>query len=126
MKRRLLPEPDPAISDFKFSISRSLGYLVGWVGMDAEAFLGGVEPRAMPARKDWWFAVLKACFGVALVWGGVRLVPANAALTQGWIGLVGLVLLLHFGLFPLLALAWQWARVDAPPTIRPPIFATPR
>ena len=112
------------ISDFKFSISRSLSYLVGWVGMDAEAFLGGVEPRAMPARKEWWFAVLKACFGVALVWGGARLVPANAALTQGWVGLVGLVFLLHFGLFHLLALAWQWAGVDAQPIMRAPILAT--
>ena len=100
------------------------GYLLAWVGMDAQAFLRTARPIVKPVKVQWLFAWAKAGFGAALLWGMVQLIPAGAELVRGWVGLIGLVFLLHFGLFHLLALAWQRAGVNAPPIMRAPVLAT--
>jgi alginate O-acetyltransferase complex protein AlgI len=103
---------------------RSAGYLFGWVGMDARAFLRGAAGGAKPAPAEWIFAASKTAFGAALLWLMLRRAPEESVLLRGWIGLTGLVFLLHFGVFHLLALAWQGAGIDAPPIMRAPILAT--
>jgi len=100
------------------------GYLLAWVGMDAEAFLRIGRPIAKPFKAQWFSAWAKVGFGAALLWVTVRLIPADAELLRGWIGLISLVFLLHFGLFHLLALVWQRAGVDAMPIMHAPILAT--
>jgi hypothetical protein len=50
--------------------------------------------------------------------------PADRGLLVGWIGLLGLIFLLHFGLFHIAALAWQAAGVEAKPIMRGPALAT--
>src|SRR5258708_5255442 len=82
------------------------GYLLAWVGMDARFFRRAGRPIVKPAKTQWLFASAKAGFGAALLWGTVRLMPASAGWLRGWVGLLGLVFLLHFGLFHLLALTW--------------------
>src|SRR5205085_8727242 len=62
--------------------------------------------------------------GAALVWGITPLVPTAHPLLLGWSGMLGLVLLLHFGLFRLIALLWQRAGVDAQPLMLEPARAT--
>jgi len=105
------------------SLGRSLGYLVGWVGMDAGAFLDGGRSAASPRRAEWLEAVAKTAVGAALIWAGVRRVPPGHDLLAGWVGLCGLVLLLHFGTFHLLSLLWRTAGVNAPPIMRSPARA---
>jgi len=41
----------------------------------------------------------------------------------GWLGMVGIIFTLHFGLFHLVSCAWRAAGVDAPPIMRAPIAA---
>jgi Membrane bound O-acyl transferase family len=82
-----------------------LGYLLAWPGMNPRAFAPG---RAAPA-SEWAAAALKLILGVTLLYGVARFVPNP--LVQAWIGAIGLVLFLHFGLFHLLALAWRVDRV---------------
>jgi len=73
---------------------------------------------------EWSCALLKTIFGAALIWGVVRCLPVQSTLLAGWTGLLGLVFLLHFGVFHLLALMWQRAGVNAQPIMRAPILAT--
>ena len=102
---------------------RWLAYLTLWVGMDAKAFL---DERRLPARvpaSQWFSAAAVTLFGAVAVWGLARTVPATQPLWRGWIGMTGGILLLHFGLFRLLAFAWQTRGVDAKPIMANPILA---
>src|SRR5258708_32817506 len=49
-------------------IRRSLGYLLTWPGMDAEAFLDTKVHPPAPSRAAWVQAVAKTLFGAILVW----------------------------------------------------------
>jgi predicted DCC family thiol-disulfide oxidoreductase YuxK len=107
-----------------FNTKRCVGYLFAWPGMNAGEFLGRTTPAAKPTARAWGFALGKALVGATLVWGAVRLIPVEYPFLIGWTGLVGLAFLLHFGLFHLLALAWQAAGVNAQPIMDMPVRAT--
>jgi hypothetical protein len=98
-------------------------YFLLWPGMNAREFLEE-KSATVPRKADWIHAGLKAVFGAALVWWGVRMMPVEDVLLRGWTGLIGLALLLHFGCFHLLALGWQRAGVNAKPIMRAPARAT--
>nr|MBA3686194.1 membrane bound O-acyl transferase family-domain-containing protein [Planctomycetota bacterium] len=66
---------------------------------------------------------LSVALGAALVWGGVAAVGAAGALAQGWVGMVGIVLMLHFGVFRLVSCAWRSAGVEARPLMDRPLAA---
>lgn len=100
---------------------RSLAYIAAWPGMDAESFLDSRNFKPAPTTRDWLWAGLKTCFGVLLFWTIAR--KFSAPLIQGWIGLLGLVLLLHFGSFHLVALFWQAMGIDAEPIMSKPILS---
>jgi len=102
---------------------RSVAYLVLWPGMDAAAFLDTRRRPARPSRRSWTSALAVTMAGAALVWVVARVVPPENALLRGWIGMVGLIFLCHFGIFRLLALGWQSAGVDAQPIMRAPFLA---
>ena len=104
---------------------RHAAYLLAWPGLDAGAFL---DPRPLPHSRrptsgEWAFAAGKFALGVTLTWGAVRLVPADLPLLRGWVGMAGLVFLLHFGSFHLLSCAWRAAGVDARPLMNWPVLA---
>ena len=105
------------------SIGRHLGYLVLWPGLDAEAFLGTPGART-PTWSAWAFALGKFGAGLALIGLAAPIEPGDFDLARGWIGMIGIVFALHFGLFDLLSLAWQNAGVNAKPLMNWPIFAT--
>jgi hypothetical protein len=105
------------------SAGRSLAYLVAWPGMDAETFLDANKTPAKPSAQEWLWAAAKTAFGVALLWMAARRVPQEQNLLRGWIGLFGLIFLLHFGSFHLIALFWQAVGVDAEPIMSKPILS---
>lgn len=123
--------------------ARLLGYLFLWPGMDARAFClsapqngrwqmadgqagkreiaddrGGIV--AKPHVREYLMATGKTCFGAALLWLGVRLINAMHPLIRGWAGMVGVIFLLHFGLFHLLSLVWRAGGVHAQPIMHSP------
>jgi hypothetical protein len=96
------------------------GYVVAWPGLDAVAFF---TPRAPspPTAAEWAGAVVNVAVGMALLFAVAPLVPPQEAYVVGWIGMVGLVLILHFGLFHLLSCAWRAMGVDARPLMDSPL-----
>ena len=117
--RRAIHQPGPT----RASLGQSLAYLFLWPGMDAGRFLGQKAPQR-PADRDWLRAVRNIVAGAALLWVlSARLVPWRFW-AAGWVGLIGIALLLHFGVLHLVALAWRRAGVDATPVMQRPVMAT--
>jgi Membrane bound O-acyl transferase family len=103
---------------------RSAAYLLAWPGMDAEAFLNAKERAATPTPSAWLSAMFKTVLGAILLWVVARSVPQGQPLLRGWLGMVGLILLLHFGTFQIVALVWQKAGVAAEPIMSAPLRST--
>src|SRR5205807_918310 len=72
----------------------------------------------------WRAPVLKAALGAVLLFGAVRQAAKGEALWIGWTGMLGIILVLHFGIFELLAAAWRCAGISVKPVMRAPIRAT--
>src|SRR5207237_2429996 len=101
---------------------RHLGYFFAWPGLDAKAFLRGA-PVERPAAAEWVATCVKPAIGALLVWVVVPLIPEEHELLRGWVGMVGFILVMTFGLFHLLSCAWRSAGVDARPLMRSPLLA---
>jgi membrane bound O-acyltransferase family protein len=101
-------------------------YLFAWPGMDAASFLEE-EPLSNHAQcryTEWLAATAKFAFGVALLFGVARMMPAQHEYVVGWIGMIGIVLILHFGVFHLLSCAWRSKGVQARPLMNRPLAST--
>lgn len=104
---------------------RALCYLLAWPGLDAPTFLGvAVRPKSRPGPGEWTLAIAKTALGALLFWGVARLIPSERDVVQGWIGMIGLAFLLHFGMFHLLSCAWRQVGVRAEPLMNAPILAS--
>ncbi len=102
---------------------RQIGYLLAWPGMDADAFLNPGRQAHRPGVGEWWFALAKLILGLALLSGAARHVPGSYPYLVGWVGMIGLVLALHFGTFHLLSCAWRQLGVEARPLMNWPLAA---
>jgi len=103
--------------------SRTFAYLLLWPGMDADEFF---EPRTRErciAPPQWLAAIGKTLAGSALIWAAAREIVPGHPIAAGWMAMIGLVLVLHFGTFQLMALAWQRAGIHAEPIMRQPLVA---
>jgi hypothetical protein len=91
--------------------------------MAAGTFLNAnLRPRR-PTAAAWLFAAAKTLLGAALLWIVAPRAAPDQPLLKGWIGMAGLIFILHFGVFHLSALAWQRAGVQATPLMRAPVLA---
>jgi hypothetical protein len=104
-------------------LRRSLAYLFLWPGMDAPAFLDVGRTATPVTRRELASAVAIVVVGVLLLDGVVRIVPAGLPLVADWIGLFGLVFVLHFGSFRLVSIWWRWHGIAAAPLMQAPIAA---
>lgn len=106
-------------------VGRHAGYLLAWPGLDAGAFLNPHPAPAPPAPTlaDSLAGFGKLVIGAALLFGVARWVPAGAPYPAGWAGMVGIVMMLHFGAFHLLSCAWRRAGVDARPLMNRPLHS---
>ena len=99
-----------------------LAYLFLWPGMDADAFLK--RDDAMPPKlRAWLLAFGKMLLGIGLVVKATELTDAFP-IFGAWLGMVGIVLILHFGLFHLLALWWRTTGREVKPLMNAPLLAT--
>lgn len=101
---------------------RAAAYLLAWPGMDAERFLSwNAAPRPDSAEliRSAGAAAARVAAGALLLFVIAR--RANEPLLAGWIGMLGLILVLHFGFFDLVSVAWRKLRIDAPPIMNAPL-----
>jgi hypothetical protein len=101
---------------------RLMAYVFLWPGLNARAFCFGRVGTPVTGREAA-AALLKTTAGVGLVSVATQFVDTHR-LVAGWMGMIGVVLLLHFGIFELLALFWRARGVDARPLMRAPLRAT--
>lgn len=101
-----------------YAPKRALGFLFLWPGMDARAF----DQEGTPGnRAEWISAAFKTSVGVLFFFTVARWFEHPAAV--GWCGMIGLVLMLHFGAFHLLSLIWRAKGVNAEPLMNSPLLA---
>ncbi|HSJ00811.1 MAG TPA: membrane bound O-acyl transferase family-domain-containing protein [Verrucomicrobium sp.] len=112
--RVTLRQPVPAIHE--------LAWLGLWPGMDAEAFFSRRRRDLKVPRGVILGGVGNAVLGTILLWGVARWMPQPLA--AGWVGMTGLVLVLHFGAFRMLASLWQYHGVPVRPIMEFPAAAT--
>jgi predicted DCC family thiol-disulfide oxidoreductase YuxK len=102
----------------------SLGYLFAWIGMDAKNFLHPVPAHVRPDPREWFLATFKISLGAIVLWIFTRQIVRMNELAAAWLGMIGITLILHFGIFHLLALVWQRAGFNAQPIMNKPLLAT--
>jgi len=100
---------------------RSAAYLLLWPGMDAQEFFDVGAEKQKISPSVWLSGITKTLGGIGLVWVGARVVSLDHPILGGWVGMVGLVLFLHFGTFQLITLAWQRAGVPVKPIMQRPL-----
>jgi Membrane bound O-acyl transferase family len=103
---------------------RSVAYLLAWPGMDAGTFLDVRQRVSPPAPTAWLRATFETILGAMLLWVIARSTPQGRPLLRGWIGMFGLILLLHFGTFHIVSLLWQTLGVNAQPIMSAPFRST--
>ncbi len=105
-------------------LRRALGYVFLWVGMDAVRFLDESRRPTAPRAVEWTAAVFKTALGCAVFWLLAREVHQSHALTGGYVGFTGFLILTFFGVFHILSLVWRSLGADAGPIMRSPLLAT--
>ncbi len=106
---------------------RIAAYMLLWPGMDPRPFFAHSPIAEPPPASEWGAAVSKIIVGVAVVVLAVELAAnrtGDARIAAGALGLVGMLLVFHFGLFHVLALAWRRCGVAANPIMNAPLLAT--
>jgi len=99
---------------------RSLAYLLLWPGMDAEEFLAPQVERPGVRAREWFAALVKTLAGALLMWAALHFVSFSHPLPAAWMGMLGIILFLHFGVFDLISAAWRSAGIRAEPIMRQP------
>lgn len=98
---------------------RSFAYLFGWIGMDATAFLDRNRRPPAPRGREAIMPSINVAAGMAALLSAAN-APHWNGMVRGWVGMVGTILCLHFGVFALLAFAWRRAGVHAHPLMVDP------
>jgi len=99
-------------------------YVLLWPGMDARAFLARSEGKPAAAHfGELVWALAKLALGLAACAWAAAHVHDAPPLLAAWVGMVGLVFVLHFGALHLVSWTWRRAGVDAQPIMRAPILA---
>jgi predicted DCC family thiol-disulfide oxidoreductase YuxK len=105
-------------------LARTTAYLLAWPGMDGAAFLDAKQVPPKPKTAEWLFATAKMSGGMILLGLIARLLLPMHPMFAGWTGMIGVVFILHFGLFHLLSLFWRRAGIAATPLMQNPLRAT--
>lgn len=97
-----------------------VAWFIAWPGLDAKAFFTA-RTTSHPTTLDWTIAATE------MLVGGLLLLVIAPSLAEthdhvaGWIAMIGVVLVIHFGGFRMLALMWRRAGRGVSPIMHAPI-----
>jgi hypothetical protein len=105
---------------------RVCAYLLAWPGMNANRFFAPVNSPALTlsTRSEWFAGTINLIAGATIFWSAKYWIAPCQAILLGWAGMIGTILMLHFGSFHLLSCAWRSIGVDAPPLMNQPARST--
>ncbi len=113
-----------AVSGSRIPFGIRMLYLWAWPGMSLRQFAALIPLEARGVSFWQWGApVMKTLLGAGLVWVALPKLPVEMPLLQGWVGMVGVIMMLHFGVFHLLSLIYRRLGFDARPNMRAPLLA---
>jgi len=96
-----------------------VAFVLLWPGMDARAFL---SRKGGGATVGWTESMFFVLIGLVLLWGvGDKVMDPVLA---GWVGMIGVISLLHFGVFAWVAKFWQRCGYEARPIMEAPWLAS--
>lgn len=101
----------------------SLGYICAWVGMDAISFLNRQVKIRNPKITEWAAALLKTFLGGMIIWLLPKQFYPQCSLLAGYIGLAGFIIMIFFGVFHIISLAWRQNGINARPLMNSPLTA---
>lgn len=96
----------------------TLGWWFAWPGMSLTGW-GKPGKVTEPARPLWIAGTRNFLLGVLVLWGVARLF--THPLAAGWVGMLGFILIFHFGLLTLVTAFWRETGVNAKPVMRNPL-----
>jgi len=109
-------------------------WFAAWAGLDPIAFFGTANKGQGSGRVDFpigaelWYssfaALLKITIGFALLTLVAPRLITVSQLLAGWVGMVGIVLLLHCGIIHLMAIVWNVLGRPVKPIMNSPLLAT--
>ena len=107
----------------RFSVIGSLIYLFGWVGMNPDPFLKASAKKSRQWNSSLFIRGFRNLLIGVLLFFGVHHSHNMPWLLQSWIICVGIIMVLHFGLFHLLAWFWQGVGYSIKPIMSNPLAA---
>lgn len=102
---------------------RAAGYLLLWPGMDSRRFCRARE-GLVPRLRQCFAPALLVLAGGCLIPVGVQVASAGHPWLGGWLIVAGLLLVMHFGVFEILAILWRRRGINARPLMNRPWAAT--
>jgi alginate O-acetyltransferase complex protein AlgI len=105
------------------SPQRAFLWFAVWPGMDGRAFLDETKRPGHPAFTEWLWAAAAIILGALLIWLLTPLLVGSHGWAAAWAGMVGVVLLLHFGFIRVLSLLCRAGGIEALPIMNSPAGA---
>jgi alginate O-acetyltransferase complex protein AlgI len=100
-----------------------VGYLCAWPGLDPAPFLVR-KGASFPLAVDWLSGLACMLLGIWLAGPARAGFESEHPMLSGALGMAAIVLVLHFGLFRLLAALWRTAGYHVRPIMDAPLMAT--
>jgi predicted DCC family thiol-disulfide oxidoreductase YuxK len=102
---------------------RVLAWFTLWPGMDAHAFFYN-KPIGRPELQEWCWTAASTTLGISMIWMTFPRLVTKHPMLAGWVGMLGIVLLLHFGGVRVLSILLRWFGRNSPPIMNAPLRAT--
>lgn len=123
MKSVVVVNAKPSVRD-QLGLRSWLEFSLAWPGMQPRLFAKRADAALPQARELALRGVTRALLGAALI--ALSWFVWEETGSRLWVTVLllpGLSLVLHFGLFNLLAAFWRWRGVDAKPLFRAPLLS---